>query len=816
MLASSAMRNTLLFFFFVIFLLIVPSPASNVTKCLQTCHLKVNDDEIAYLRFIKTISDSATRVVYFDILRDRYYNVNATLFAWVRDNVGAPIFSLPIDYIATSFNLPLVFIDYVPIEFNESAQSCYIQSSQFCQKIMIMSALAKMTRLDNRCNGTNCGSLCRRHFHFQNRGDLEDNIYSCCPEDSLAKEVDLLKCLEPDQMKPYIPILSSFTIVLGALISLNVLSAATNQVIKSLGSTMTTRKYDSDNATNDNSDCNTLRKIYILSPLTRQTYVHNYFKYLAEERPSVLKMHYIYYTIIGITAIMGAGLSLTIQTLPLPFVTSLRLVVSEIPWIIIITAISLAFYLIISIFFIRIYLSCIRHHKNSKQYHYKSCQVRSFYQFPILNYLDIWHPIKFISQFIRIQIFQDNSSLSIINGSKIIYFMSLANGFITIASLSILLQCIFRMIISAAVFIIAYSLHFSNIITITIPFIYYIYITIYGYNSHISNLSKDIAAVLPKVEDKVKTILEADKGEIEVYFKVNQDPTVVVAHTEIEIEMNTAPENTDVSVSYSRLKDISLIIDLPEILIAHEEEIKNMLCIIFNTKCVQFGKGIYKIIFHYNKNEGDTILVDLPSCNEHYLYRGCCKDLEQLTNVIEEYLRDRKIYQLKKKLVQVHDRIGNIDEIECDTIPESLFNWIRYCSPVLSCSIWTVIWKIIISSGIYAALILAIPGYSQVDSLAEFNAAISKLPVSLITIIIAVKSIQESTVDEEAARKILLYYLIRYRRGYKFFYEEGQKLGIFRLLMNYIRSLSSFGKFMQHNLQNIRLPNGSRNNNDCS
>ncbi|EDV20645.1 uncharacterized protein TRIADDRAFT_60900 [Trichoplax adhaerens] len=612
------MRNTLLFFFFVIFLLIVPSPASNVTKCLQTCHLKVNDDEIAYLRFIKTISDSATRVVYFDILRDRYYNVNATLFAWVRDNVGAPIFSLPIDYIATSFNLPLVFIDYVPIEFNESAQSCYIQSSQFCQKIMIMSALAKMTRLDNRCNGTNCGSLCRRHFHFQNRGDLEDNIYSCCPEDSLAKEVDLLKCLEPDQMKPYIPILSSFTIVLGALISLNVLSAATNQVIKSLGSTMTTRKYDSDNATNDNSDCNTLRKIYILSPLTRQTYVHNYFKYLAEERP------------------------------------------------------------------------------------------------------------------------------------------------------------------------------------------------------HISNLSKDIAAVLPKVEDKVKTILEADKGEIEVYFKVNQDPTVVVAHTEIEIEMNTAPENTDVSVSYSRLKDISLIIDLPEILIAHEEEIKNMLCIIFNTKCVQFGKGIYKIIFHYNKNEGDTILVDLPSCNEHYLYRGCCKDLEQLTNVIEEYLRDRKIYQLKKKLVQVHDRIGNIDEIECDTIPESLFNWIRYCSPVLSCSIWTVIWKIIISSGIYAALILAIPGYSQVDSLAEFNAAISKLPVSLITIIIAVKSIQESTVDEEAARKILLYYLIRYRRGYKFFYEEGQKLGIFRLLMNYIRSLSSFGKFMQHNLQNIRLPNGSRNNNDCS
>ncbi|RDD39986.1 hypothetical protein TrispH2_008870 [Trichoplax sp. H2] len=834
----------------VISLLTAISSASNGTDCLQTCYLHVNHQEITYLQFSRTINDGATRVVYFDILRDHYYNVNATLYAWVRDNVGEPVFSLPIDYIATSFSLPMVFIDYVQVEFNESTSRCYMQSSQFCQKIMIMSALAKMTRLDNRCNGTNCGSLCRRHFHFRDQGDLEHNTYSCCPENSLEKQVDLVKCLQPQQLKPYIPLLRSFTIILGSLISCTVLSAIANRVIKSLGSTITVQSNSSPSVEDNGVKESALRKMYILSPITRQTSMFNYFKNLMSENQSLQRMHYICYTAIGIIAIIFASLSLTVQTQPLPFVRSLKLVALEIPWTIITFASLLTVYYICSIFFIRIYLSCIGHNPSSKQYHYKSRHVRSYYQNSILNYVDIWHPVQFISQFIRIQMFQRDPSLSNINRSNIIFIMSWMHGFITIASIFISLQCIFRMIISASSFIVAYSLYFSNIITITIPFIYYIYITIDAYINRMDKLCGDITATLPQVENELTSILETDEGEIEIYFKIDQDQKVV-KYTKTRKENDKTNGDANITASNRELQvlkthtssspkpyllsmledsddndklfadetdglhDCGLInelhqaaighIDVPEMLIPHKEEIQKKLQQIFDSGTIQFDKGTYKIFFHYIRNDNNKIQVDLPPWNDHHLYKGCIIDLKPLANQIEEYLQNWNIEQFKQNLVKVYDRLGYIDEVECVAIPEGLFNWIRYYSPELSFTVWSVVWKITVSSGIYAALLLAIPAYSHIDSFADFNAAITKLPVSLVTIIIALKCFQESTVDQEVARKMLLSYLIRYRRGYQFFHEQGNNPGIFSLLGNFIASFSHSRKARQY----IRLRMGS-------
>ncbi|EDV20644.1 uncharacterized protein TRIADDRAFT_60899 [Trichoplax adhaerens] len=773
----------------VISLLTAISSASNGTDCLQTCYLHVNHQEITYLQFSRTINDGATRVVYFDILRDHYYNVNATLYAWVRDNVGEPVFSLPIDYIATSFSLPMVFIDYVQVEFNESTPRCYMQSSQFCQKIMIMSALAKMTRLDNRCNGTNCGSLCRRHFHFRDQGDLEHNTYSCCPENSLEKQVDLVKCLQPQQLKPYIPLLRSFTIILGSLISCTVLSAIANRVIKSLGSTITVQSNSSPSVEDNGVKESALRKMYILSPITRQTSMFNYFKNLMSENQSLQRMHYICYTAIG-------------------------------------------------------------HNPSSKQYHYKSRHVRSYYQNSILNYVDIWHPVQFISQFIRIQMFQRDPSLSNINRSNIIFIMSWMHGFITIASIFISLQCIFRMIISASSFIVAYSLYFSNIITITIPFIYYIYITIDAYINRMDKLCGDITATLPQVENELTSILEADEGEIEIYFKIDQDQKVV-KYTKTRKENDKTNGDANITASNRELQvlitdtssspkphllsmledsgdndklfadetdglhDRGLInelhqaaighIDVPEMLIPHKEEIQKKLQQIFDSGTIQFDKGTYKIFFHYIRNDNNKVQVDLPPWNDHHLYKGCIIDLKPLANQIEEYLQNWNIEQFKQNLVKVYDRLGYIDEVECVAIPEGLFNWIRYYSPELSFTVWSVVWKITVSSGIYAALLLAIPAYSHIDSFAGFNAAITKLPVSLVTIIIALKCFQESTVDQEIARKMLLSYLIRYRRGYQFFHEQGNNPGIFSLLGNFIASFSHSRKARQY----IRLRMGS-------
>ena len=225
-------------FYCIILLVIAFSPsillASNSTACLQSCYLDVQNSEIIHLEFIRTLNEGTTRVVYFDIANNHYYNDNATLYAWIRDSVGEPMFSLPIDYIAVALNLPGAFIHYQLINFTESTPGCYKQSSSFCQKILIMSALVNITGLNNRCSGTNCGSLCRRHFSFY-EGDIEPDFYSCCSEKSLEKHIDLAECLQPNRLPPYISILTTFTIILAALLSLSTVIKISERVAKYLG-----------------------------------------------------------------------------------------------------------------------------------------------------------------------------------------------------------------------------------------------------------------------------------------------------------------------------------------------------------------------------------------------------------------------------------------------------------------------------------------------------------------------------------------------------------------------------------------------------
>ena len=71
----------------------------------------------------------------------------------------------------------------------------------------------------------------------------------------------------------------------------------------------------------------------------------------------------------------------------------------------------------------------------------------------------------------------------------------------------------------AAAFIMTYSLYFSNILDVTIPFAYYIYATISNYRLKSNNLYSDIKEVLPQVDGAVNKIMESPKGIIQFYFK---------------------------------------------------------------------------------------------------------------------------------------------------------------------------------------------------------------------------------------------------------------------------------------------------------
>ena len=210
----------------------------NASNCLLDCQLSIEDEVKTRSSLMKKISDKTNRVVYFDITNDTSY-VNNSIYAWVQKDVGMPLFELPLEYVAASFGLPTVFIEYQNVTFNESTPNCYQSSSQYCQKILLFTAFIQLSGLENyRCNTSRekpCGTICRRHFHFLVANDSERISYSCCPINGSKVEIDFAKCLEIETFSSFIPQLDIITVITAILMSLMLVAVITNEILGYLG-----------------------------------------------------------------------------------------------------------------------------------------------------------------------------------------------------------------------------------------------------------------------------------------------------------------------------------------------------------------------------------------------------------------------------------------------------------------------------------------------------------------------------------------------------------------------------------------------------
>lgn len=216
-------------------------------------------------------------------------------------------------------------------------------------------------------------------------------------------------------------------------------------------------------------------------------------------------------------------------------------------------------------------------------------------------------------------------------------------------------------------------------------------------------------------------------------------------------------------------------IDVPEILSAERDKIKDQLETVLNFKDVDFKDGTYKTVFEYTrivrKRQPHQIQIKASSWNDYNLYDGCTEQLGTLAKKMEEYLQSWDIEQFKESLVKVHYRVGNIDTAVCVGIPEKLFKWICCHSPMLSLSYLTILWKNAILLILFASFMLSIPAYTYIDSLQDFNNAISKLPVTLALVLVAIRFVHHSAKDEKIEKELILSHLILYRRGYQLFYD---------------------------------------------
>lgn len=226
-------------------------------------------------------------------------------------------------------------------------------------------------------------------------------------------------------------------------------------------------------------------------------------------------MHYVAFILFNILAIGTACLSLAIQTQPLHFVPGVKVTPSELPleWMILGGALILLS-LIISC--IRIRLSSCCFDVKPIPIPYEWCSTRPDHRLFILSRLNVLRPIQFISEFIRVC--KANGGIYF-HSSPIICILSWILAVITVVALGIGLHVVFRAIISGSIFIVAYSLYFTNVITISIPFVYYFYLLHHYYQKRHSDLSFHIVKGLKEVDKRINKIFDSTKGEIDIYFR---------------------------------------------------------------------------------------------------------------------------------------------------------------------------------------------------------------------------------------------------------------------------------------------------------
>lgn len=268
------------------------------------------------------------------------------------------------------------------------------------------------------------------------------------------------------------------------------------------------------------------------------------------------------------------------------------------------------------------------------------------------------------------------------------------------------------------------------------------------------SVPKEIMSVSAKCENDQEKDESIEESEENTSLNIRQQVDGCQDTNSLNLPLSTESEeiNAQIKAEIDQLCQW-VEVDLPEMLNQYRNEIKGELLKVFCSEKVKFSVGKYKIVFHYTPTKYSSkpeIIVAL--LNDYYLYEGCTKDLP-LADQIERYLSPWNIEKFKKNSTEVYYRVRKIDAVDSVGIPEEVFKRISYHSPVLSLSYFPYSWRYLILLGLFTSLIFFIPAYAYIDSLADINTAVSKLPVALTMIFIVIKVVQGSFIDRKYERK---------------------------------------------------------------
>ena len=220
----------------------IPIIQANQSLCSQACSLKIQDERKTYHEFKRLTMSHSIKTIFFQIkignesfsTGDLFHNV---YFAWIKNDLGKAVLTLPSSYIVMSLSLYTIFIGTLDITLIDLPHGCLKKSPYNCIIDTMFKVLTHFTQLkfNDTCNAKHCPTICRRRFTISDDSFGSRIEASCCQKDLLDSQINITTCRSnKEHALLYIPILELLLIIVSMILTANTLNSIANWLIDSV------------------------------------------------------------------------------------------------------------------------------------------------------------------------------------------------------------------------------------------------------------------------------------------------------------------------------------------------------------------------------------------------------------------------------------------------------------------------------------------------------------------------------------------------------------------------------------------------------
>ena len=192
-----------------LFFILTPGIQANIAPCNDSCRLLIQDEARMYHKFKTLTMSDSVKVIFFQLqIGNSSFNTgkdSPVYFAWIRNNFGKAVFTLPTSFITMSFSLYSIFTANIHLTLIDSNHKCYEPyfNKYNCRKHIIFNTLTHFTRFNHTCHGESCSTICQRKFNPHDGNFGYKVRATCCRNDYSSSQINTTQCLNIPEKPPW-------------------------------------------------------------------------------------------------------------------------------------------------------------------------------------------------------------------------------------------------------------------------------------------------------------------------------------------------------------------------------------------------------------------------------------------------------------------------------------------------------------------------------------------------------------------------------------------------------------------------------------